>query len=675
MRSSPLFIMKPNLKGTARHSEAAPLSNFAPQIDNTAPANFSLKENNSLRYIQELKRALHAPINRSEENVMESLKLLKDIDTLANRGSLGEKGSGRHNFERVPTWDTTSTHAGPVSDKDFKRGSGHVGGLRIVLDGAAITNPVALMKIGQDNKASCVDELPVLDDSFGDSIDFRIFEKLPAAKLRPFHVAENSIFEHKFADVKPLYVNIRGQLDAYADDNRSTFMSVDERSMYYSNIDQNFPKGPHNPFVDSEFREERPSQQYNHSNNNRLQALLERRVSVSDSDNNMSTRVANIKEALSLGIALNRDRDNTHVNTVYQSKRNYAMDEHSPNGQKIALSKFNIESNMYSNFETPVDSRVQSDNLIERNDNFYKFQEALDNYQSNYESIGRTTNWSDLKSLNLCFGKPPTSMHGSGEMRINIIEPEDGTERQNSPPPVYTVGDLSTVVLGPHLPAQGTFTSSCWNRDFGDNSEREMFNTKTMVFDGAQATYQSLSDRQMGYTTDHPFVESMQSCDYTISNNDVSSMQENTLSRRQHSSNNSKTNVVHAEAEKSQKIEDFAYNQESWQSGLSNRLEQIYHQAEEKFADFLGADHLFKKNTGHEYSEYRVPTNLDVIEVDEHEPTFASSNCITDKCSIDNYTLLAAQDRVSPTGVVSDNNTPLKFCKIETQYFSFNPND
>lgn len=674
--------MKSNLKEAVKQYDEMHYANSQRHQDSKKSV-FHAKNTdiNSIKYIQELKKTLHESINKSEENVMESVGLLKDIESIAKQHSNIEQRSRRNNIDKqLVTFETQSTYHNLMSEKESKRLTPPVENLKVILNGRVVIDPHVIRRLNQDNKASKVDVLPKFDSKFGKNIDFQIYEKKPTCKLKSIGIQDNTICETNFYNVKPLEVNIRGQIDTNIDDGKSTFASIDERSMYFSVAGQshNYPAIPHNPFINSEFREESSQLPITKFLNNRVQCLLNRQLSISDSENNTPTRVANIKEALRLGIALNRDRDHTNMHSVYNSKNDDSSALESPT-PRLTFKQFDIENNSDSNYEMPVQNQQQSYRFVEKNDNFYKLQDALLNYQSNYNSNTNNTDWTELKSLNLCFGAPNMNLSSTGELEIKILEPQ-GTcpDNQYELPSICTADDFNTLRNGPRLRAQNTFSSSYWHKDKNSDSEREMFETKTLRVDRGEATYQSLSDREHNYeySQNHPFTESLRSCDYTVSNNQKPSIKEHLHYNPQKPSVYDNLQQSHDTKNKnSQKIEDFNYNQENRESGLSNRLNQILNIADAKVLDFIETDQIFKKNTGHDYMEYQEANDLNVIEIDNNEHSFCDSNRFTDKCSLDAYTNTYKQARVQTRGAVSDNNTTHKISKLEAQYFSFNPND
>ena len=671
-----------NHRGSTRKSRVSYFVDSSKQVESDKRTD-SINNNreDSLRYIQELKKALNVPINKSEQNVMQSLKLLKDMNKIENNISQKNSSAFRHSKEKnLLTFETRSTCNYGNSQKDSKNVSPDLDKTKVILNGQAIRDRNILFQITQDNKPSDPDDLPIYPDMLDQQNVFQTSERPAATKLKNHNVLNNTIGISNFNDVEPLYVNIRGQLEPYIEDAQSSFPSIDERSLYLSYGNQNisFTKDQNNPFIESGFKKCDVISPGTKVRNNQVNFLLDRKYSGSESYATTSKKTENIQEALRLGIALSRDKSNTHENSFYRSNSHNVNCHNNSNNPNSMFYKLKLDNNVSDHSDRLLENQ-QSFRYIDKNNNYYRFKNELDNYQSNASSAYDPPQWTDIKSLNLfSVNKQKDGLYTQLQFQPNLDKIDDHIEsKEYDIPTRYAEENTEFLKHKPALGNQNTLSSMLWDQGNNILSEKDIFEAKQLICDEAEVTFQSLGSQynEARETSNHPFINSHKAITNDDTTNMKKSSKENKLASFKKTSNGKDQVQIEYPPSKSQKIEDFMYEEDSWDSYVSNRLNQIIDQADAQVKDFIETDQIFKKNTGYDYTEYHEPANLDFIEVDNNDPTFISSNRLSEKCSIDAHTYNYRTNRKDLRNVISDNTTPNKPDNMETQYFSFNPSD
>jgi len=674
--------MNPNLRKSRRSKASyfADSRKHNDSIDNDNQNNYIAED--SIKYIQQLKMALNEPLNKSEQNVLESLKLLRDIEMMASDRDNKEKGS--ESIDETRNWATFNEKNDSeinLIDKKPNKFSENLHNLNNKLHEKVINDLKNLDQKSHDDYLTETDGLnyEYLDRQYHD-LD-KPNRKSPV-KSDKKTILKDSINEIIFNfEEGPLFKEFNDILQKNSSENSSSYPSIDERTLIHSKEkDFMHPIKPNNPFVDSHYKDDIAPSPATKLRINRVNFLLDRKSSASESENNTLVKDENIKEALRLGIALNRNKDYTNGNSVYHSNKYIASNTETNPQENYFINNFNIENNNSMNYDAIMQSQQPSFRCVEKNDNYYKFHKMLDNYQFNNEHNLNTPAWSDIKSLNLFFTKYEQE-HLKNNIKINIVEPQEN-KPFNWNETKFTKNNSNECYDPSNVYDQNRQSLNSWNKLAISGSEQDMFETKTLQINRGEATYQSLSSRDIEIigNTYHPFIESLGSFhnkEFTKKQEDQQDHQESTrVEKNAFPYNYEEYQYFNKFNKNSEKIEDFMYdNNDDWNSQLSNRLNLLAAEADEKVKDFIETDAIFRKNTGHEYIQNNEPNDLEVIEIDNNDGTFISSNRFTEKCSIDAKIRELKVSRLHGRETISDNNTPNKFRNFEALYFSFNHTD
>ena len=263
------------------------------------------------------------------------------------------------------------------------------------------------------------------------------------------------------------------------------------------------------------------------------------------------------------------------------------------------------------------------------------------------------------------------------------FENEDNSIDESDPPMIYTGVELGPTMSTPRLPQNSVMSSSSLYHNNPVFSDTDIFVAKTIRFEKAEATFQSISDADRDYAQhhNHPFIDSLRSVGYSGANvNDRPeqnpiNLEDHQAYRKEPSNRIGSKQGMQKIAENSKKCDDFMYEDDNWDVIISNRLNQIINQNDEKVMNFIETNQIFKKNTDHEVQEYRQPDEMYIIEMDNNNTSLFSSNRLSDKGSMDVRPKDKIPNRAITRGAISNTDTPGKYTKPEAQYFSFNARD
>lgn len=554
-----------------------------------------------------------------------------------------------------------------------RRANEHQNVASVKIDCKSLNDSKTVMQFFECNRQPFVDNIQTFDRR----LKINIEEKRPSGAIDCPCLNPTALDETDFEQLIFPFLAIREKVEA---DGRSPLTSVDESLMHFTTVGRGKPNLRIHPRVfkhspeEADLSDSPTTKQYN----DRLQFLLNRKISLCDSDNNAQNKLAYLKEILNLGIALNSNMNQTNMNTVYHSRIG-GVNEGQFADEAQTKKLFFVENEESSDSDILLDSHDPSFRFIEKNENFYILKQALDGYQSEFKSENYPVRWNDLKTLNMCF-EPANGNIKSKKHESRIIEPGGQYFEDLNPFVVYTNNDVSAVETPLLKPRRDDHSFDYMYAKKIDYEELSCFESKTHQAFQGDVTPQSISNKG-GYSNikeRHPFTESNRS---DVSDNrciDTEPLNEPAQDNSYLIFLRKPPTMQFIQQQDSNLIEktpmplDLDVNENNWDSAVSNSLQNIINNNDGEMLGILEADGMFKTTPRIEYIDYNEPTEIELTDQGAPDANSESNISVSDRGSFDSPVYRQRTGSENNQGTVCNTGLLDLSAKLEPQYFSFN---
>ena len=356
----------------------------------------AITQKDSLASIKELKRDLMREVRGTEKNLQDSLRIVEKIDYLTKYQSKPSHNELRASNSHKPTNQGYQRR----SNRDYFLNND--GSLMSQLNSTSNYDKhkngfYGLLSTLQEESQSLGQDLISFDNLSKVGMNNDPVIKPGEARCDRLNIGFNTINEFSYDNVRPIDVNVRGEL------NQNKSQQIQNSN--YSDMN----------FKNSQTSEESQS---------RIRNLMLKQERMQKHETDFSDKFRKLKESLQSKSFKNMEEENKK-NSVRMSYDYSNSSDLLPNE---LMDKFNQLEYQQSLKILNSYKNIEDEDNSSHKDNVSQFQAIIDNYQSNYNSnqsnynSNQLKNWGELNSLNYCYGSDKDNSKASSKREEDKVQ-------------------------------------------------------------------------------------------------------------------------------------------------------------------------------------------------------------------------------------------------------------